>query len=75
MSLQPFTPEERSALRENLLTADLKQLTDARLIATILSDDESNKQDALLALTFYYSLKENKDELQRVMSALMLNKE
>jgi len=70
-----LTPKERSAIRENLLKADLEQLRDARLVATLFADEESNKDDALLALTFYYSQKENKGELRQVMSAMMLNKE
>lgn len=49
-------------------------MKDAVLVATLFADEESNKEDALLALTFYYSQKENKNELKQVMSAMMLDK-
>ena len=52
--------------------ADAKQLNDARFIAAICCDDEEYPEDAFLAITYYYALPENKDELNRTLSMMML---
>ena len=52
--------------------ADAKQLNDARLIAAICCDDEEYPEDAFLTITYYYALPENKDELNRTLSMMML---
>jgi len=73
--MQKFTEEERNAMRESFLDANQEQLKKARLLSTILCEDESNNEDARLAFMFYYSLDENKDELEAMMSQLMLGDE
>lgn len=72
MAVQKFTPEERNAIRESFLDANQEQLKKARLVASMLADDEENPDDARLAFMFYYSLDENKQELEVVMNQLML---
>lgn len=72
MEMPSFTQEERNAMRESFLEANPEQLRKAKLVASILADEEENPDDARLALTFYYSLDENKDELDSVMGQLML---
>ena len=72
MAVQKFTPEERNAMRESFIDANQEQLKKARLVASVLADDEENPDDARLAFTFYYSLDENKEELEAVMGQLML---
>ena len=73
MGIKKLNSQERAALLGTFLKADAKQLKDARFLATILCDDEPNKEDAFLALTYYYALDENKDELNRTLSTMMLN--
>jgi hypothetical protein len=75
MGIKKLNSQERAALLETFLKADAKQLKDARFLATILCDDERNKEDAFLALTYYYALDENKDELNRTLSMMMLDVE
>ena len=75
MGIKKLNSKERAALLSSFLKADAKQLKDARFLATILCDDESNKEDALLALTYYYALDENKEELKRTLSTMMLDAE
>ena len=67
-----LTPIERAALLGSFLKADAKQLNDARFIAAICCDDEEYPEDAFLAITYYYSLPENKEELNRTLSMMML---
>lgn len=60
---------------ESFLDANQQQLKKAMALSAILCEDEENPEDAKLAFMFYYSLDENKDELDAMMSQLMLGEE
>ncbi len=70
--MRKLTPIERAAMIGCFLKADAKQLNDARFIAAICCDDEEYPEDAFLAITYYYALPENKEELNRTLSMMML---
>jgi len=70
--MQKLTSAERAVMRDSFLDADPEQLKEAQFLATLLSDGEANRDDAILALTFHYSQKENLDEMRQVFSDLML---
>ena len=71
MSMKRLTQEERDIMRKALLDVDPEQLKQAQTVATILADGEANVQDTHLALMFYYSLNENKNELKNILIELM----
>jgi hypothetical protein len=75
MQMPSFTQEERNAMRESFLEVNPEQLRKAKLVASLLADEEENPEDARLALMFYFSLDENKDELESIMGELMLDGE
>jgi hypothetical protein len=62
-------------MRESFLDVNQEQLKKASNLAAILCEDEANPEDAKLAFTFYYSLDENRDELETIMSHLMLGED
>lgn len=70
--MQKLTSAERAVMRDSFLDADPEQLKEAQFLATLLSDGEANRDDAILALTFHYSQKENLDEMIQMFSNLML---
>jgi len=70
--MQKLSPTERAVMRDSFLDADPAQLKEAQFLATLLSDGEANRDDAILALTFHYSQKENLDEMKQMFSDLML---
>jgi len=70
--MQKLTSAERAVMRDSFLDADPEQLKEAQFLATLLSDGEANRDDAILALTFHYSQKENLDEMKQMFSNLML---
>lgn len=70
--MQKLTSAERAVMRDSFLDADPEQLKEAQFLATLLSDGEANRDDAILALTFHYSQKENLDEMRQMFSDLML---
>lgn len=69
-----FTPEERQMMVDAMTTdVDQEQLDKARSVASILADDEDSPEDAFLALTFYYSAKENEEELNSILDSMRLS--
>lgn len=75
MTMQRFTQEERDAMRASFLDANQEQFKKALILSSILCEDEEDPEDAKLAFTFYYSLDENKDELDAMMNQMMLGEE
>lgn len=68
-----FSSEERQMMINQMtLNADPEQLEKARRVAALLAEDEESKDEALIALTFYYSAKENEDELNSLLDSMRL---
>lgn len=65
-----LTSSERDTIHYSFLSANAKQLQDATLLASLLCDDEENKDDAFLSLSFFYSRPENIKELRTAMTLL-----
>jgi hypothetical protein len=68
-----FSPEERQLMINQMtLNANPEQLEKARRVASILAEDEEQKNEAFIALTFYYSATENEDELNALLDSMRL---
>ena len=67
-----FTDDERLTILASFLECDGAQIAKARQVAAILAEDEEDKQDAALALTFYYSRPENKKYLDEIAERLYI---
>lgn len=67
-----FTAEQRSEMiTEITLRADPEQAEKARMVAAILGEDgETDDEDSVLAVTYYYSLKQNKQELDNLIEKM-----
>jgi len=66
-----FSQEEINALKNNLvLNGDRNQLNDANTIAQLLSEGSDNQKDLYLTILSYYGNKENKKELDALISKL-----
>lgn len=68
-----FSPEERQLMINQMtLNTNPEQLEKARRVASILAEDEEQKDEAFIALTFYYSATENEDELNALLDSMRL---
>jgi hypothetical protein len=68
-----FSPEERQLMINQMtLNTNPEQLEKARQVASILAEDEEQKDEAFIALTFYYSAAENEDELNALLDSMRL---
>lgn len=73
--MQPrFTQEERDAMMRSFLSVDKEVLFQAETVASLLSEDEEEPQDALLALKFFYCRPENKKMLDEMLDRLSIDK-
>lgn len=68
-----FSPEERQLMINQMtLNTNPEQLEKARRVASILAEDEEQKDEAFIALIFYYSATENEDELNALLDSMRL---
>lgn len=70
MTNQRFTQEEQDEMHRYFLVADPEQVEMASIVAGLLAEEEEDSDAAYLALKFYYSLKENKGELDDMLDQL-----
>jgi len=73
MQMPQFTIEELEEMTSYFLIADPEQVELAETLATILCEDERDKGTAHFLYKFYYSLKENKDELLDMLNQLNMD--
>jgi hypothetical protein len=68
-----FTQEERAEIFRSFLDVDPKRLLQAQTVAALVSEDESDPEEAALAITYFYSQKENEKLLDEMLKRLSIS--
>jgi len=69
--MEKFSEDDIKAIKNDLvMNSDSSQINEANKIALILSEDSDDKENLYLAMLSYYSKKENKTELNALISKL-----
>lgn len=69
--MEKFSEDDMKAIKNDLvMNSDSSQINEANKIALILSEDSDDKENLYLAMLSYYGKKENKTELNALISKL-----
>jgi len=73
MAESRFTSEERAQIFRSFFDADPQQLQKAQTVAAMLAEDDEDVAEAALAITYFYSQKENKKALEELLNKLSIS--